>query len=64
MECGFEWRPMKRVGWMRRRGQCPECRRRSLREDEVLLNLDRASAWADTPLLLLGLPRQHLCLVR
>jgi molybdopterin/thiamine biosynthesis adenylyltransferase len=59
LRCQATWRPMKRLGWLRRRGACPDCGARAIREDENLSGLSRSSAWADTPLIKLGLPQSH-----
>lgn len=63
-DCGHQWSPMKRLAAFRRRGACPECGSRSLREEETVRSLTRHSSWAGTALAWLGLPERHLYTVR
>jgi adenylyltransferase/sulfurtransferase len=60
LDCGTEWKPMKRVAWLRRYGTCPDCGSHRVLESQNISSLDHNSAWVDTPLLDLGLPEHHL----
>jgi adenylyltransferase/sulfurtransferase len=64
LDCGADWKPMKRVAWVRRCGTCPSCGSHRVLENQNISSLDRNSAWADTALVDLGLPEQHLYAVR
>lgn len=64
LECGSDCKPMRRVAWLRKHGSCSRCGSHRILEQETLLSLDRNSAWADTPLVDLGLPDHHLYSVR
>lgn len=64
LACGEDWQPMKRVAFLRRHGRCPACGNRNILESENIICMDRNSAWADTPLVHLGLPANHLYTVR
>jgi hypothetical protein len=63
-KCGRRWQPMRRVGWLRRYGLCPDCGSRNILENENIAGFDRLSAWADVPMIHLGLPGNHLYAVR
>jgi ThiF family protein len=63
-KCGQDWQPMRRVAWLRRFGACPGCGSRNILENENLSVFDRRSAWADVPMIHLGLPADHLYAVR
>jgi hypothetical protein len=63
-KCGQDWQPMRRVAWLRRFGACPGCGSRNILENENLSGFDRRSAWADVPMIHLGLPADHLYAVR
>lgn len=63
-KCGRGWQPMRRVAWLRRFGVCPGCGSRNILENENLSGFDRHSAWADVPMIHLGLPNDHLYAVR
>lgn len=64
LECHHRWRPLRRVGWLRRRGACPACGSRQVRDVETLTRVDRGSPWASASLAELGLPEDHLHTVR
>jgi hypothetical protein len=64
LECRKKWHPMRRVGWLRRRGVCPGCGSRRVREEETLTRVARDSVWATAGLAELGLPDRHLHTVR
>jgi hypothetical protein len=64
LDCGADWKPMKRIAWLRRYGTCPACESHRVLENLNISSLDRNSAWADTALVDLGLPEQHLYAVR
>ncbi len=64
LDCDADWKPMRRVAWLRRYGSCPACGSHRVLENQNISSLDRNSAWADTPLVDLGLPEQHLFTVR
>jgi adenylyltransferase/sulfurtransferase len=64
LDCGSDWQPMKRVAWLRRRGICPHCGSHRILENQSVASLDRNSAWAESPLMDLGLPEHHLYAVR
>jgi adenylyltransferase/sulfurtransferase len=64
LDCGTDWKPMKRVAWLRRYGTCPVCGSHRVLENQNISSLDRNSVWSDTPLVELGLPDQHLYAVR
>jgi hypothetical protein len=64
LDCGSDWKPMKRVAWLRRYGVCPVCGGHRVLENQNISSLDRNSAWVDTPLVDLGLPEHHLYAVR
>ena len=60
LDCGSDWRPMRRVAWLRRYGACPRCASRRILETETVSSLDLNSRWIDTPLVEIGLPDHHL----
>ena len=64
LACGFDWKPMKRVAWLRRRGSCPFCGGRGILENQNISSVDWKSPWVDTPLRDLGLPEHHLHALR
>jgi adenylyltransferase/sulfurtransferase len=64
LNCGFDWKPMKRVAWLRRHGTCPFCRSYRILENQNISSLDRSSEWVNTPLIDLGLPEHHLYTMR
>ena len=64
IDCGSEYRPMRRVAWFRRRRFCAHCRSHRILENETLFSLNRNSPWVDTPLIDLGLPQHHLYALR
>jgi adenylyltransferase/sulfurtransferase len=64
LTCGAEWKPMKRVAWLRRRGVCPFCGGVRILENQNISFVDRNSPWVDTPLMDLGLPERHLYALR
>jgi len=64
LECHKRWRPKRRVGWLRRRGSCPACGSRQVRDLETLTKVERESVWASAALSELGLPEDHLHTVR
>src|SRR5207249_2853704 len=64
LDCGCEWKPLKRVAWFRRYGVCPSCRGRRILENQNLSSLDRNSPWAVIPLADLGLPKNHYYALR
>ena len=64
LDCGSDWKPMKRVAWLRRHGVCPLCGSHRVLENRNISSLDRNSPWVDTPLADLGLPQHHLYTVR
>jgi hypothetical protein len=63
-ECRKKWHPMRRVGWLRRRGVCPGCGSRRVREEETLTRVSLDSVWATATFAELGLPDRHLHTVR
>jgi molybdopterin/thiamine biosynthesis adenylyltransferase len=64
LECHKRWHPGRRVGWLRRRGACPDCGSRQVRDLETLTRVDRESVWASVGLSELGLPEDHLHTIR
>ena len=64
LDCGGVFRPMRRVGWLRRRGVCPACGSRRVRDVETLTRIGRDSVWTGSTFRELGLPEQHLHTVR
>jgi molybdopterin/thiamine biosynthesis adenylyltransferase len=64
LECRKKWHPMRRLGWLRRRGVCPGCGSRRVREEETLTRVARDSVWATATFAELGLPDRHLHTVR
>lgn len=64
IKCGQLWQPMRRVAWLRRFGLCPGCGSRNILENENVASFTRHSAWADVPMIHLGLPGDHLYAVR
>jgi hypothetical protein len=60
LDCGSDWRPMRRVAWLRRHGACPRCTSHRILETETVASLDLNSRWIDTPLVEMGLPYHHL----
>jgi len=64
LDCASDWKPMKRVAWLRRHGTCPGCGGHRVLEGQNVSSLDRNSAWVDMPLADLGLPEHHLYALR
>ena len=62
--CGERWQPMRRLGWLRRRGACPRCNGRRFAEEEIITRVGRDSAWAGCAPATLGLPEHHLHSIR
>lgn len=63
-ECGRKFHPMRRVGWLRRRGVCPHCGSRLVRDLETLTRIAPDSVWAGATFAELGLPERHLHTIR
>lgn len=63
-DCLHRWAPLRRLAAFRRRGVCPQCGSRRVREEETFRSLTRHSAWASSALGSLGLPERHLYSVR
>lgn len=63
-DCGEGWQPMRRLGWLRRRGTCPNCGSRRFTEEETITQVSRDSAWARFTPRALGLPDRHLHTIR
>lgn len=64
LECGRKWHPMRRVGWVRRRGACPHCGSRRVRDLETITRVAQDSVWAAAAFAELGLARNHLHTIR
>jgi adenylyltransferase/sulfurtransferase len=62
--CGCVWAPMRRLGYVRRRGQCPDCGSREIRTEDSLTELAADSPLAALRFRQIGLPGAHSYAVR
>jgi adenylyltransferase/sulfurtransferase len=64
LSCAGEWTPNVRLAALRRRGRCPQCQSTAILELETLRVIACGSEWAHATPADLGMPADHLYLLR